>query len=181
MELQDFWYISNIAFFIGILAALYEPFLLKITDKAGWILCILFGIGSLLTVRAALFTEQVRTTPEEAIQARSYAVLGFTLFIFFFASKWKWHDIILRFLGNQSLYLYLTHTYLFMWAVNHFTYEMSVNFIIAAVVTLIVSILLNLILSGVMRLIPCPESPKNAKSKSENQETAEKDKCSASE
>lgn len=151
MEYQDFWYLSIIAFLIGIAAALYEPFLRKLTDKIGIGLCILFGIGSILAVRAALFTEQVFATPEDAIQACGYAVLGFTLFIFFFATKWKWYDPILRFMGNQSLYLYLTHTFVFMWAVNHFTCDMRVRFVIAAVITFVTSVVLNLIISGVLK------------------------------
>lgn len=154
-ESQDFWYLSNIAFLIGILAALYEPLLLNITDKVGIILCILFGIGSILSVRAALFTQQVWATPEDAIQACGYAVLGFTFFVFFFAAKWKWHDVVLRFLGNHTLYLYLTHTFLFMWAVNYFSYDIAIRFVIAAVITLVLSIVLNLIISGVMHLLKC--------------------------
>lgn len=155
MELQDFWYLSNLAFLIGVIAALYEPFILKIVDKAEIVLCILFGVGSLLTVRVALFTEQIWATPKDAIQACSYAVLGFTFFVFFFAAKWKWYDKVLRFLGNQSLYLYLTHTFLFMWAVNYFSYNMPIRFLIAAGITLIASIVLNVIISGVMRLPKC--------------------------
>ncbi len=162
MELQDFWYLSNTAFLIGILAALYEPLLLKAVDKMGFVLCAVFGIGSILTIRTALFTQPVWATPEDAIQARLYAVLGFTLFILFFAAKWKWHDVVLRFLGHHSLYLYLTHTFLFMWAVNYFSYEMPVRFIIAAVITIVVSILLNFIISGMMRGIKCLLEKKTA-------------------
>lgn len=155
MEKQDFWYISNLAFAIGVLAALYEPVIKKVVDKAGIILCVIFGISSIFVVRTALFIEYVWETPADEIQSRIYAVLLFTLFIFFLAATWKWYDIILRFLGNLTLYLYLLHTFLFMWAINYFTYEMSTNFIIAAILTLVAAILLYLIDYGITALVKC--------------------------
>ena len=86
MEKQDFWYISNLAFAIGVLAALYEPLIKKVVDKAGIILCVIFGISSIFVVRTALFIEYVWETPADEIQSRIYAVLLFTLFIFFLAA-----------------------------------------------------------------------------------------------
>lgn len=148
----DFWYISNIAFAIGVLLALYEPFVKKITDKAGIVLAMVFAIGSAGVVYSALFMEHSGTEPIEEIWSRIIAVVIFVMFVVFLASVWKWYDPLLCFFGKYSLYLYLSHTFLFMWAINYFEYEMSVNFCIAGAVILVVSIIIGVIISKVCDL-----------------------------
>ena len=154
---QDFWFISNIAFATGALLALYEPVIKKMMDKVGIIFVLLFAAGSIAVVRSALYVEHVWEEPIDEIRSRIFAVTIFTLFVASFAAVWKWYDPILPILGKYSLYFYLSHTFLFMWAINHFEYEMSVNFAIAAVIILVVSVLvgslIDLVVKPIVKLI----------------------------
>ena len=169
MERQDFWYLSNPAFALGVLLALYEPVLKKIPAFVNWILTVIFAIGSALVVRSGLFVEHVWETPEVKIQSEMWAVVIFTLFVVFLASSWKWYDVVLQFLGKYSLYIYLSHTFIFMWVINRGEQEMWQKFILAGVSILAVSIILGaliqLIMKQVNRLADKLPSPKKAEEK----------------
>lgn len=143
----DFWYISNIAFAIGVILALYEKEILKLNTITRSILCVGFGLGSAYVVYSALYVDRVWAQPLDEIKSRIYAVTIFTLFIVFFASVWRYYDPVGRFLGKYSLYFYLSHTFLFMWAINHYEYEMSVRFLIATVIILVVSVTLGMLIT----------------------------------
>ena len=99
---QEFWYISNIAFAIGVLA-----------------------------------------------------VTIFTLFVASFAAVWKWYDPVIPVFGSYSLYFYLTHTFLFMWAVNNGNIheEMKVRIFYAAVIIAVVSIVMGIIMDILLKPI----------------------------
>lgn len=148
---QDFWYISNIAFIIGVLFSLYEPYVKKVIDKLGIILTVLFGIGSGMVVHAALYTEKVWETPYEEAWSRISAVIIFTLFIACLAAVWKWYDPVIPVLGSYSLYFYLTHTFLFMWAVNNIEEDMKVRILIAAGLIAMVSIVMGIIMDILLK------------------------------
>ena len=152
---QDFWYISNIAFAIGVLLALYEPVIIKVVNKISFVATLIFAAGSVAVVRSALFVEHIWEQPVDEIRSRIIAVTIFTVFIVFLASRWNMYDNVLISFGKYSLYLYLSHTFLFMWTINHFKYEMSINFVIAAVVIIVVSIamgaLIELLLKPVIK------------------------------
>ena len=150
---QDFWFISNIAFAIGALLALYEQKIKKVTDKIGILFVLLFGAGSVMIVRSALYVEHVWEKPTDEIWSRIIAVTIFTLFIASLAAVWKWYGPVLSILGKYSLYFYLSHTFLFMWAINFFEYEMSINFVIAAVIIVAVSVLLGSLIDLVIKPI----------------------------
>lgn len=45
------------------------------------------------------------------------------------------------FLGRHSLYIYLTHTYIFMWCVNHLEWDTVWRFLISALATVVISVL----------------------------------------
>ena len=143
----DFWYISNIAFAIGVIFALYEKEVLKLNVIARTALTFVFGLGSAYAVYSALYVEHMWVEPLDEIKSRIYAVTIFTLFIVFFASVWRFYDPVGRFLGKYSLYFYLSHTFLFMWAINHYEYDMSVRFAIATVIILVVSVLLGMLIT----------------------------------
>ena len=154
---QDFWYISNIAFVIGVLFALYEPYVKKVLDKLGILLTVLFGIGSVMVVRAALYTKRVWETPYEESWSRISAVIVFSLFIACLAAVWKWYDPVIPVLGSYSLYFYLTHTFLFMWAVNNIDKDMKIRILIAAglivVVSIVFGIVMDMLLDPMQRLL----------------------------
>lgn len=148
---QDFWYISNIAFAMGVVLALYEPFIKKVVDKAGMVFTVLFGAGSVWVVHSALYVEHVWAAPVDEIRIRIIAVTIFTLFIVFLAAVWKWYDPVLPVLGKYSLYFYLSHTFLFMWAINYFEYEMSFRFVIATVVIIVVSFMMGILIEMLLK------------------------------
>ena len=143
----DFWYISNIAFAIGVILALYETEVLKLNVIIRSVLTVVFAIGSAYVVYSALYVEHVWETPLDESISRIYAVTIFTLFIVFLASVWRYYDPVGRFLGKYSLYFYLSHTFLFMWAINHYEYDMSVRFAIATIIILAVSIPLGMLIT----------------------------------
>ena len=150
---HDFWYISNIAFAIGSLLALYEPVIKKVIDKMGIVMTILSGIGSVAVVYSALYVEHLWVDPADEIRSRIIAVTIFTIFVVFLAAVWKWYDSVLPLLGKYSLYFYLSHTFLFMWAINYFQYEMSVNFIIAAGIIILVSLVVGMLMELLLKPI----------------------------
>ena len=143
----DFWYISNIAFAIGVILALYEVELVKINVIIRTVLMVIFGIGSIYVIYSALYVEHVWIQPYSESLSRIYAVSTFTLFVVFFASVWRYYDPVSRFLGKYSLYFYLSHTFLFMWVINHYEYDMSIRFLIATVVIIVVSLLLGIVIT----------------------------------
>ena len=154
---QDFWYISNIAFIIGVLFSLYEPYVKKVIDKLGILLTVLFGFGSVMVVHAALYTEKIWETPYEEAWSRISAVIIFTLFIACLAAVWKWYDPVIPVFGSYSLYFYLTHTFLFMWAVNNIEEDMKMRILIAAgliaVVSIVMGIIMDILLKPVQNLL----------------------------
>ena len=81
------------------------------------------------------------------------AVTIFTLFVVSFAAIWKWYDPVLPVLGSYSLYFYLTHTFLFMWAVNNGNIheEMKVRILYAAVIIAVVSIVLGIVMDMMLK------------------------------
>lgn len=154
---QDFWYISNIAFASGVLFGLYEPYVKKAMDKVGIIFAIVFGAGSYWVVRTTLYTEQIWATPQEEIRSSIIAVTIFTLFVASLAAVWKWYDPVIPVLGSYSLYFYLTHTFLYMWAVNNIDEDMKMRILIAAgliaVVSIVMGIIMDILLKPVQNLL----------------------------
>ena len=157
MEQQDFWYLSNPAFALGVLIALYEPVIRKIPAVVNRIMAAVFAVISGIAVYSGLFVEHIWKTPEAKIQSEMWAVFGFTLFVVFLGTSWKRYDPVLQFLGKYSLYIYISHTFIFMWIINHTAYEMPVRFALAAVAVLAVSIglgtLINLGMSRLNQLV----------------------------
>lgn len=148
----DFWYISNAAFAVGAVLALYEPVLIKIIDKLGVLFTFLSGAATVCVVYSGLYMEHIWERPSDEIISRVIAVLIFTLFVVFAASVWKMYDPVLGFLGKYSLYLYLSHTFLFMWAINYFNCEMSIRFLVAFLITLVVSVVSGAVFDKVIGL-----------------------------
>jgi peptidoglycan/LPS O-acetylase OafA/YrhL len=153
----DFWYISNIAFAIGVLFALYEPYVKIAMDKVGILLAIIFGAGSYWVVYKTLYTIPTWTTPQEVIRSSIIAVTIFTMFVASLAAVWKWYDPVIPVLGSYSLYFYLTHTFLFMWAVNNIDEDMKRRIFIAAgliaVVSTVMGIVMDILLKPLQNLL----------------------------
>lgn len=140
MERQEFWYVSNPAFALGVLLAIYEPLVLKIPDKVkGLITMILAGVSG-YAIYSGLFMEHIWEMPVDKIYAEMWAVFGFTLLVASLAAKLKKCDVVMQFLGKYSLYIYLLHTFLFMWIINHTSYPVPVQFFLAAAAIVAVSV-----------------------------------------
>ena len=115
------------------------------------VLTLLFGAGSAWVVYTALYVEHVWESPVDEIISRIMAVTIFTLFIVFWAAVWKWYDPVLPILGKYSIYFYLSHTFLFMWAINYFEFEMSIRFAIATGIIIVVSLVMGILMEMLLK------------------------------
>lgn len=150
-----FWYVSNIAFAIGIIAGEYDEAVKKIVDKVWIPMIVLLTIGMAFIIRWGL-TGGVNLggDPEEyQLWFQIGATVVWTLLILILASKCRIREKIFAFLGRNSLYIYLTHTFVFMRCINNLTCNMYVRFIISPICIIALSFLCNLIISGMWKLI----------------------------
>lgn len=154
-EMSPFWYISNIAFAIGIIAGEYEVTAKKIVDKV-WIPAIaLLSLGMVFVTRWGLTGGvDFGGDPEDyQLWFQIGANVVWTLLILILASKFRIREKIFAFFGKNSLYIYLTHVYVFMRCINNLTCDMSIRFIISPICIIAVSFLCSLIISGMWKLI----------------------------
>ena len=153
--LSPFWYVSNIAFAIGIIAGEYEEAATKIVDRVWIPMIVLLTIGMAFITRWGL-TGGVNWggDPEEyQVWVQIGATVVWTLLVLFLASKCRIREKIFAFLGRNSLYIYLTHTFVFMRCINNLTCNMYVRFFISPICIIALSFLCNLIISGMWKLI----------------------------
>lgn len=139
----SFWYISNPAFALGILLALYEPFFKKWLKRTRSPMLVLLTAGMAVSIHYALFSAKPALwTPEKTVNTELASTFVFTLLVVYLASDLKRLDSLLPVLGNYSLYLYLTHQFIFLQVINHLTqHSYAVRFAIAAAATLTISLL----------------------------------------
>ncbi len=113
MDRASFWFVSNLAFVIGVALALYETHLIRVMNAA-WPVWILILTGLMAWV--AKSGMDIRFTPVEnydkMIPGMAASVI-WTLFAVQAAGKFGGRFIWLRFLGKISLELYLLHTFLY--------------------------------------------------------------------
>lgn len=151
---QDFWFCSNFAFPLGVLIAEYEKETKWICQKAG---SVLLPISALMMIPVIISGLGLNGAPISAIKSVqdllqfTGAQLNFCLLIIFFTSKWPLFDPVIRFVGKISYYLYLTHTFIFVKVVNALECNIGVRFIIAALVTLAVTIICRLVFDFINR------------------------------
>ena len=154
-DMFPFWYVSNIAFAIGVIVGEYEKEAKKIVDKV-WIPMIV-----LLTTGMAFITRWGLTggvdlggDPEDyQLWFKIGATVVWTLLILILASKCRIREKIFVFLGRNSLYIYLTHVFIFMRCINYLNCNLTMRFIISPICIIAVSFLCNLVISGMWKLI----------------------------
>lgn len=154
--MQSFWYVSNIAFAIGIIAGEYEETFKKIIDKIWIYMLIVLSIGMAFATKWGLDggVNWGGNPADYQIWVQIGATVVWTLLILILASKCHINEVIFAFLGKNSLYLYLTHVFVAMQCINFPKIEsMSVRFIISPVCIIAVAILCNLIISCMWRLL----------------------------
>ncbi|MDE5597094.1 MAG: acyltransferase, partial [Lachnospiraceae bacterium] len=149
LDMFPFWYVSNIAFAIGVIVGEYEKVAKKIVDKIWIPMIVLLTIGMVFVTRWGL-TGGVNLGGDPRdyqIWIQIGATVVWTLLILILASKCRIKEKIFVFLGRNSLYIYLTHVYVFMRCINNLTCDMSMRFIISPICIIAVSFLCSLILS----------------------------------
>lgn len=156
--MYDFWYVSNIAFALGVIVGEYEKTLKKLVDKIGIPLIILLTAGMGFAVYYGLLSEgwKLQKTPRELLLLQIGATVIWTVLGMLLVSKCagcRIKEKVFPFLGKNSLYIYLTHTYIFMRCVNGIEASFPLRFIISAVLTVLVSFLLNMMITKVEKLI----------------------------
>lgn len=154
-ESFPFWYVSNIAFAIGLIAGEYEETAKKIVDKVWIPMIVILTIGMSFVIRWGL-TGGVNLggDPKEyQLWFQIGATVVWTLLILILASKCRIKEKIGVFLGRNSLYIYLTHVYVFMRCINNLTCDMYVRFIISPICIIAVAFLCNLVISGMWKLL----------------------------
>lgn len=149
--MHDFWYVSNIAFAIGVIVGEYEEPVKKLVEKLWIPLVIILSAGMVQAVRSGLKEgTMIGSVPGERLLFMEIsATVVWTFLILVLASKCRIKDKTLAFLGKHSLYIYLIHTYVFMRCVNNFKLDYLWIFVIAAVITVVVAYLLNRIIEVV--------------------------------
>jgi len=154
---HSFWYVSNPAFLIGVLCAAYEEPLKKAFRYISIPGILLGCIGMYFVTNSGLHPElQDFATPEAAIKCQTGCVLLWTFLIMCIAAVWKYYDPVIGFLGKASLYLYITHTYIFMQIINmpSLNGDFKRGFIISTFVILAVSIVLHLLFTQIFKWAP---------------------------
>lgn len=151
-EMQDFWFISNIAFAIGVVAAEYEEPIKRVTDKVGSVLIAVFAVGMVFVVRSGLDENvAVGREEEQLLRMEIGAAVIWTLLVLLLVSRLRIKEKTVAFLGKCSLYIYLTHTYIFMWCVNAVEWSFALRFLASAVITVAVSVLCYLLIGQAWR------------------------------
>lgn len=149
-RMQNFWFVSNIAFAIGVVVAEYEEPMKRMVNKVG------IGLAVMLTMVFVVhlgLDENVAMdkTEEQLLGMEIGATVVWTLLILILAAKCRMKERVFAFLGKSSLYIYLTHTYIFMGCVNCLEWSIAMRFFISAVITVAVSALCNLLITGMRR------------------------------
>lgn len=153
--MQDFWYVSNIAFALGVAAGEYEELLKKAIDKIGGLFALVLAAGMIFVTKWGLEGGvNIGGDPEEyRLQFQIGATVVWVLFVLVLASKCRIKEKVLAFLGRHSLYIYLTHTYIFMWCANHMELDIPWRFAISALATVVVSFLCSALIGTGEKLI----------------------------
>lgn len=141
--MRDFWYVSNIAFVLGVIAGEYEAEIKKVTDKIWFPLAAVLTVGMAAVIKWGLEGGMnIGGNPEEyRLQSQIGATVVWVLLILIMASKCRIKEKVFAFLGRNSLYIYLTHTSIFVWCVNNLELEGVSRFVVSALATVAVSFL----------------------------------------
>ncbi len=141
--MQDFWYVSNMAFAVGVAAAAYEGELERMLKKAGIPVLLGLAVSLVPVVWSGLigYTEKIGALPEEVAWLQIGATLLWSGFVLVIAVMVPVKNRILGFLGKHSLYIYLLHTYVFMRFANLPDIPVAVCFAGSTAVTLGIAVL----------------------------------------
>ncbi|MBD5521721.1 MAG: acyltransferase [Lachnospiraceae bacterium] len=160
-EMQSFWYVSNLAFAIGIIMGTYEKDCLKIPLPAK---ILLIPLLLSFVIYYELYLDKAVMTPEQILYLQMLNTVLWTIQIACIAALISWHGRLLGILGKCSLYLYLLHTYIFMRCMNSLNCDIRLRILIAAITTIVTAILCEMLITFLIKLIRS-DSKKNRKKK----------------
>lgn len=151
---QDFWFVSNAAFAIGVVAAEYGQIIKKWMDRAGVLLMVILLAGMAFAVRSGL-DPYVAAHGErvQLLRMEIGATVVWTFLVLLLAAKCRIRGRSLAFLGKHSLYIYLTHTFIFMWSVNNLETAYALRFAFSAAATVAVSVLCSRLIAGGRKML----------------------------
>lgn len=144
--MNDFWYISNITFPLGIILGEYEDAVRNFIKKMREPLIIVLMLAMIWVAWSGM-SPQISSGETEDL-AEVLLSIGATaiwsLLVILLVVSVKKQISPLAFLGKNSLYIYLSHTFIFMTCVNYISVSYVSNFILAAILTVIISWALNI-------------------------------------
>lgn len=154
-DMSPFWYVSNIAFAIGVIAGEYEIAFQKIINKIWIPMLIVLSAGMVFVMQWGLAGgANFGGEPEDyQIWVQIGATVVWTLLILILASKCRIKEKLFVFLGRNSLYIYITHVFIFMRCINDGDWSITTGFIISPICIIAVSFLCSLIISGMWKLL----------------------------
>lgn len=149
-NMQSFWYVSNLAFALGITMATYETGCRRVHFIAR---ILLIPLLLAFTVYYELYMDQSGMTPETILHWQMLNTVLWTMQIACIASLIPWHDPVFTALGKRSLYLYLVHTFVFMRCVNALSCSIPLRYVVAVIATVITAVLCELLTDFLIKLI----------------------------
>ncbi|MCI9202008.1 MAG: acyltransferase [Lachnospiraceae bacterium] len=153
--MQDFWYVSNITFVLGVIAGEYEETVKKVLDKVWIFLAAALAVGMGVVVKWGLDggVDLGGNPTGYQLWFQIGATVVWALLVLIMAAKCGVRGKVLVFLGQNSLYIYLTHTYIFMKCVNSLELDYIWRFLISAVATVFVSFLCNRLITWAGKMV----------------------------
>ena len=148
-NMQSFWYVSNMAFALGILMGTYETGLCRVPLL---VRILLIPLLLAFTIYYELYMDQAGMTPEQILRLQMLNTVLWTTQIACIASLIPWHGPVFIALGKRSLPLYLVHTFIFMKCVNALNCSIPLRYVIAAVATVIAAVLCESLITGLIKL-----------------------------
>ena len=149
-NMQSFWYVSNLAFALGIVIATYETGCRRVPLIAR---ILLIPLLLAFTIFYELYMDKSGMTPEQILRLQMLNTVLWTTQIACIASLIPWHEPVFSALGKRSLHLYLVHTFVFMRCVNALSCSIPLRYVIAAVATVVTAVLCELMITGLIKLI----------------------------
>lgn len=148
--MRDFWYVSNIAFALGVAAGEYEEWIKKTVDKIWIPLALVLVAGMAFAAKWGLEggADAGGGSEEYWLRLQIGATVVWVLLVLVLASKCRIKEKGIAFLGRHSLYIYLTHTYIFMWCTNHLELDIAWRFAVSALAAVVISFLCGILVKA---------------------------------
>ena len=149
-NMSSFWYVSNMAFVLGVVVGTYETGLRRVPLL---VRILLIPLLLAFTIYYELYMDKAGMTPEQIFHLQTVNTVLWTTQIAGIASLIPWHGPIFIALGKRSLYLYLVHTFIFMNCADALNCSVPLRYAIAAVATVMAAVLCKLLVAKLIELI----------------------------